>query len=237
MSEIDGAIAGWEGWLREHYPAGLASYAPGLTDVEIDRILAPLAPWRPPEAVIALYRWRNGDSQGVPLLGWNQVSLAEAVRWHRHALADPDDTTSRAEYLGLPIFSVDAPLFCELYPDRQEDGPLWVNWKGDGEVIPLFPTLSSALRVAVRALEIGPVQRSPVGVGVWVDHPRYQHLDEVTPLLAERDQDAYRTFGLDRLPDPSDVFDRSTWPRLWRDRAPALRHLASLDTQGPRQMP
>jgi len=62
------------------HPGWTHAWQPGLTRAEIEAALAPLDGWRPPEEILALYRWRNGHSGECCLwVPFQVLSLQEAV--------------------------------------------------------------------------------------------------------------------------------------------------------------
>lgn len=51
-------------WREANDPTWKDTLQPGLSDREIDRLAEPLAPFKLPEELRALYRWRNGETGG-----------------------------------------------------------------------------------------------------------------------------------------------------------------------------
>lgn len=164
-----------DAWMAAHRPALYARLKPGATDKEIAALRRGLG-IAPPEELLALLRWRNGQAADAPAFQHNRALCGTAEilsdrQMYRELLAAGDIEHWNDGWIpfmrswGGDVLCIDA-----AGTRRGVPGELFIRTSDDEEYSPDYPSLRAWLQVFVETLE----------TGLWRDDGDLQPTDEDT---------------------------------------------------------
>jgi hypothetical protein len=170
----DAALGEFVSELRRLGAPVADALAPGLTDAEIDELLAPLGIDLPEEAR-RWWRWHNGTDPHAP--------LASRMFGHRHLLSLQDEASFNLETrdvykdaVGIPKLLRPIDQKPEIFFDcrRPGHGPVPIYWQDDIEPPePLLPSIGALVRCWIDVMKSGYVSVDDQGIWQYDDsvHP------------------------------------------------------------------
>lgn len=222
-SAIEALLRELEAVVGGLHPAWIQGWQPGLYRAEIDAALAPLNGWRPPEDILALYAWRNGQAGTEPSCLWVpmgvvplQDAVASFLRMHEMFPTAP------------PLFGIGygnaTHLEVALSRAARESAPLYLR-DNEGSPFYAFTGLEGLLRACLDAYRGGHF-RWASELRFWTTTP-----DRADDNSAARDalQALRRRWNPGTSPTLWDeaheargvlwisTFDPSDWPAEWQD--------------------
>ncbi len=222
------ALKVWEGILSRRFPQLLDRMLPGLDDAGVEELARSLAPYRLPEQVEALYRWRGGGA-GVGLFGgWSLRPVDELLKWRELCLTVFDEPPA-----WLQLFDGQCLGFVTLAaPDGQDpDSSVWYGHTHDQWLERLCDSIEAMVQTCSDAAEAGLLTEVygglHLGDGEGFDGEGFEGRSWSDLRLA-------RSPGAFRYPDPPSgtYLSRSPdgdWPTGWIESLSRQRGIDPLD--------
>lgn len=161
-------------WLKQNAPSYAEGFLPGLSYEEIEEKVSNL-PFKLPEEVYNLYRWRNGTNSPAMIFVYHYFwHLDMALEISSDCVNDPLSQEFRQErgnplYL-FPIFEYEGEYFAILGQTEQvETAPVYHIDADAGEVSLAFNNLTAMMQTIAESYETGGYQLTPEGQLEWDD--------------------------------------------------------------------
>lgn len=168
MSKLTDALNRIMNWLEEYQPEHVASYLPGLSRSEIDKLIKPFN-LLIPEEIYELYQWRNGrDSELLDTYITFGVSIDDFLPLHDAVKEDligwinnpqVDGGFLNTEYEGRTLFPFlghfDPDLFTISLSSKEEESYPVVSLAEGCDPLPICPSVTSMMCMLAEAYETG----------------------------------------------------------------------------------
>jgi hypothetical protein len=220
---VSDTLERWEGTLSRRFPQLLDRMLPGLDDAGVEELARSLAPYRLPEQVEALYRWKGGGV-GVGLFGgWSLRPVDELLRWRELCLTGMDEPPA-----WLQLFDDQCLGFVTLgAPDGQDpDSSVWYGHTHDCWVERLCDSIEAMVQTCSDAAEAGLLTELHGGLrlaeGESFDGRSWSDLRLARSPGAFRYPDPPAGTYLSRFPD-------GDWPTGWIESFSRKRGIDPLD--------
>lgn len=213
-SVIDALLRELDAVVGDLHPRWREGWQPGLTRAEIDAALAPLDGWRPPDEILALYEWRNGQAGSEERCLWVPIGV----------LPLHDAVTA---FLRMrQMFPTWPPLFAFGYGSKTHlevplarascaSAPLYLR-DNEGSPFYAFTGLEGLLRAGLDAYREGLVRWRPEPRCWTTADDRALHAVRLrrnpgtSPTLWDEDHEQRGVLWIS-------TFDPSAWPAEWQD--------------------